>query len=316
MTLVQANDTSALIKVDGSAYNVFRNLFDDGSDHVIAVDTPQFSPSGRTRFAFVSWSDGLGVSHHVTGSITSATYTATLARAHRLNVTVSANGSVGYSPAADSSGTFIVEGTPVTLTATPVSPFVFGGWSGDTTANSAVLTLPMGRPYALQANFDPQLVITSGDPRPGGIMGKPYTDALQTTGGSSIKSWSIVGGQLPAGLTLATNGAITGIPTATGSVSFTARVTSGAQQVQQQFGTSVTAPTLTTANVLNQLLHAAATLTTDDMRYLDLLGNKDCGAVVTQNCFDVGDFLAWVLAMAATPAPPPSAAVVRKGGRP
>jgi hypothetical protein len=71
-------------------------------------------------------------------------------------------------------------------------------------------------------------------------------------------------------------------------------------------------PTLTTANVVNQLLNAAGTLTTDEMRYIDLLGNKNC-VVVTQNCFDVGDFLAWVQATGAVPAPP---IVAGKGGRP
>jgi hypothetical protein len=312
LTFVQADDTTAKVKVDGFSYSVFRNLFEEASIHTIAVDTPQFSPSGRTRFTFASWSDGLGISHTVTGTLTGASYTATLNRAHRLNVSVGANGAVAYSPAADSSGAYVPEGTPVTLTATPTAPAVFGGWTGDTVAANAAITLPMGRPYAVSAHFDPQLVITSAAARPGGIMGKPYADTLRASGGGSSQSWSLVSGALP-GLALAVNGRITGIPTATGSFPFTARVTSGAQQVQQVHTVVVTAPALVKANVVAQLLGGSGLLTVDDIRYLDLIGNQDCGTAVTAACFDVGDFLAWVQATGAVPAPP---AVAGKGGQP
>jgi hypothetical protein len=305
-TTVQASDTTATVLVDGVPYTVFRNLFDDGSNHTIAVPDSQLPGNARTLFTFVSWSDAGAISHLVTGALVGTSYTATLNRSHRLNVTAGINGTVGYSPAADTNGTYILEGTPVTLTATPTTPFVFGGWTGDTTSANPVLTLPMGRPFNVTALFDPQLVITSGDPRPGGIMGRAYADTLRTTGGAFIKSWSIVSGQLPAGLSLGGNGVVTGFPAATGNFTFTARVTSGAQQTQQQFGMAVTAPALATANVVNQLLSAAGTLTIDDIRYLDLLGNKNC-VVVDQNCFDVGDFLAWVQATGATPV---------QGGRP
>jgi hypothetical protein len=271
------------------------------------VTDSQLSGSGRTRFTFQSWSDGGAISHTVTGSVAGASYTATLAKAHLLNVTVGANGSVSYSPTADSSGTFVPQGTPVTLSASPTPPFVFGGWSGDTTATNPVLSLPMGRPFNLTARFDPQLVITSGDPRPGGLMGKPYADTLLTTGGTGVYTWQLVSGALPSGLTLAANGRITGIPEQTGSFTFTLRVTSGAQQQQQQFGVTITAPTLATAAVVTRLLTGSGSLSTDDLKYLDLLGNKD-------NSFDVGDFLAWVRATDATPAPP--AIIAGKGDRP
>lgn len=312
---VEADDTGATVMVDGAGYTVFRDVFYDGSTHTIAVDTPQVSPSGRTRFGFASWSDGGAISHQVTGTLAGAAYTATLSKEHRLNVSVVGDpGTVSFSPPEDSSGTFLPQGTSVTITATPTPPYVFHGWTGDTIASNPILTLAMARPYAVTARFAQQLVMTSSDPRPAGIMGKPYADTLRATGGTTM-SWSIVAGQLPTGLTLGTTGLINGFPAATGNFTFTARVTSGAQQVQQQFGIAVTAPTLSTANVVNQLLNAAGTLTIDEIRYLDLLGNKNC-VVVTQNCFDVGDFLAWVIATGATPGPLPSATVTRNGGRP
>ncbi len=307
LTRVQASDTTVFVLVDGLPYNVFRDLFDDGSSHTIAVTDSQLSGNGRTRFTFQTWSDGGAISHTVTGNVAGATHTATLARAHLLNVTVGANGSVTYSPTADSSGTFVPQGTPVTLTATPTPPFVFGGWTGDTTASNPVLTLPMRRPYDVSARFDPQLAITSGDPRPGGLMGKPYADTLLTTGGTGAYTWQLVSGALPSGLTLAVNGRITGIPAQTGSSTFTLRVSSGAQQQQQQFGLTIAAPTLATAAVVIRLLTGAGALSVDDLKYLDLLGNKN-------NTFDVGDFLAWVQATGATPAPP--VIMAGKGDRP
>ena len=314
LTVVQASDTTVPVLVDGLSHNVFRDLFEDGSSHTIAVADSQPATSGRTLSIFQSWSDGLAISHTVTGAFAGATYTATLRRAHRLDVTVGANGTVAYNPPADTSGTFIDQGTPVTLTATPTAPLVFGGWTGDTTAASPTLVLPMGRPFAVSAHFDPQLAITSGEPRPGGIMGKAYADTLRASGGSGTYSWQKASGSLPTGLTLDVSGRITGFPAQTGVFTFTARVTSVGQQQQQPYSITVAAPTLVAANVVNQLLNAAGTLTIDDIRYLDLLGNKSC-VVVTQNCFDVGDFLAWVQATGVTPAPP-IAAAARKGGRP
>jgi M6 family metalloprotease-like protein len=314
LTLVQASDTTAQVKVDGLAFNVFRNLLDDGSMHTIAVDTPQFTPSGRTRFAFLSWSDGLAISHTVTGAFAGATYTATLARAHRLNVTVGANGTVAYSPTADTNGTFVDQGTPVSLTATPTSPFVFAGWTGDTTSGNPIIVLPMGRPYAVTAHFDPQLVIASGDPRPAGIMEKAYTDTLVATGGSGTYTWQLLSGALPSGLAFSTSGRITGFPGQTGLFTFTVRVTSLGQQQQQQYSITVTAPTLVASTVLSELLNGAGTLTIDELRYLDQLGNKSCSVLnAAPSCLDVGDFLAWVQATGATPTPPIAA---RKGGRP
>lgn len=315
VTTVQASDTTVIVLVDSSPFQVFRNLFDDGSSHTIAVADSQTPGSGRTRFTFVSWSDAGAISHTVTGALAGAAYTASMARAHRLNVVVGANGTVDFNPATDTNGVYVSEGTPVTLTATPTVPAVFGGWTGDTVTANLVVTLPMGRPYSVSAHFDPQIAITSGDPRPGGIMGKPYADTLRASGGSGSFSWQVVAGALPAGLALAVNGRITGIPTATGAFNFTARVTSGAQQTQQAYNLNVAAPTLVEANVVAQLLTGSALLTIDEIRYIDLIGNQNCGTAVTAACFDVGDFLAWVQATGAVPAPPPSTGVA-KGGRP
>ena len=58
-----------------------------------------------------------------------------------------------------------------------------------------------------------------------GVVNATYTATLTANGGTLPYTWSIIDGSLPSGLTLnSSSGAITGIPSATGSVSFTAQV--------------------------------------------------------------------------------------------
>jgi len=61
-----------------------------------------------------------------------------------------------------------------------------------------------------------------------GSVGAAYSQTLARSGGTSPYTWSIPGGSLPAGLSLASStGVISGTPTATGTSSFTAMVTDG-----------------------------------------------------------------------------------------
>ena len=61
---------------------------------------------------------------------------------------------------------------------------------------------------------------------PGGTSGSSYSNLLQATGGTAPYAWTISSGSLPAGLTLgSTTGLISGTPTATGTSSFTVKVT-------------------------------------------------------------------------------------------
>jgi hypothetical protein len=61
---------------------------------------------------------------------------------------------------------------------------------------------------------------------PGGTVGAPYSTTLSASGGTAPYAWSVQSGSLPAGLTLnAATGAVTGVPTAAGTTSFTVRAT-------------------------------------------------------------------------------------------
>src|SRR5262249_39156139 len=67
---------------------------------------------------------------------------------------------------------------------------------------------------------------------PAATAGVAYAATLGATGGTPPYTWSIASGALPAGLTLtAATGTIAGTPTATGTASFTVKVTAGSQSV-------------------------------------------------------------------------------------
>jgi hypothetical protein len=153
VTVVQATDTSAVVQVDNANYGVFADILDSGSVHQIGVAATQYSADQRTRYTWVRWSDSGLIVHSVTVPPGGRTYVATLARAFKVGYSAAAGGTVSVSPTADTSGAYVAEGSSVTLTATPSPGDRFAGWTGDTTARGASLTLPMGRPYSVTATF-------------------------------------------------------------------------------------------------------------------------------------------------------------------
>ncbi|MCX6854824.1 MAG: putative Ig domain-containing protein [Verrucomicrobia bacterium] len=69
------------------------------------------------------------------------------------------------------------------------------------------------------------LAVATISPLPGASLDSAYTTTLLSTGGTAGYSWDVSSGVLPNGITLASNGTFSGIPTATGSFTFTVRVT-------------------------------------------------------------------------------------------
>ena len=122
-------------------------------------------------------------------------------------------------------------GLPVSLSAS--SPY---------TASTTVSSLPVGTDhvyafYSGDANFvpstAPQLVvsITPGvavttTKLPDVTVGQAYHGSLAAAGGKQPYHWKLASGSLPSGLSLTANtGAISGMPTTTGTFAFTVRVT-------------------------------------------------------------------------------------------
>jgi Putative Ig domain len=63
---------------------------------------------------------------------------------------------------------------------------------------------------------------------PAGNVGSPYSASLVAAGSIGTVAWSVIGGALPAGLTLDAGGIIRGAPTALGSSTFTVRAVDSA----------------------------------------------------------------------------------------
>jgi sugar lactone lactonase YvrE len=93
---------------------------------------------------------------------------------------------------------------------------------------------------ALTVNIETPLSINDASALPTGVVGIPYSKVLSASGGVPANYiWSATG--LPASLTLAPNGTLSGSLTAGGAVIFTAQVTDGAQTATRTFTLPVNA---------------------------------------------------------------------------
>ncbi len=63
-------------------------------------------------------------------------------------------------------------------------------------------------------------------------VGVPYNRTISSTGGTPPDTWSQTGGVLPPGLSLASTGTISGVPTTAGTYSFTVRVADSSNPVE------------------------------------------------------------------------------------
>jgi hypothetical protein len=112
-----------------------------------------------------------------------------------------------------------------------------------------------------------------------------YSDTLQAMGGLGTFVWTMVSGSLPANLTLDTTGVISGTLDEEGTFQFVINATSGPMSAEDTVSLTVTRPSLVLQNVVNALLKNDDSLSGDEKRFLDLIGNRN-------GRFDIGDFRA------------------------
>lgn len=77
---------------------------------------------------------------------------------------------------------------------------------------------------------------------PDANLNQAYTSPGLTATGATVTSWTLAGGTLPAGLTLGTNGVITGTPTQSGTFSFTVQANATEATATRQLSIFVLAP--------------------------------------------------------------------------
>ncbi|MEK6302789.1 MAG: putative Ig domain-containing protein, partial [Acidobacteriota bacterium] len=99
------------------------------------------------------------------------------------------------------------------------------------------------------------VTITTGSALPGGTVGTSYSQSLTASGGTAPYTWSVVGGSLPAGVTLSSGGLLSGNPQAAGTFNFTVKANdSAAGSAQKAFSITIapapTSVTITTGSAL------------------------------------------------------------------
>ena len=143
----------------------------------------------------------------------------------------------------------VISGTPTAAPQSPNAPApAFTVQATDSIGQSG------SRFYYLPVR-SPVVSITTAS-LPVGTVGVAYSATLTASGGTAPYYWNVTAGALPAGLSLAVSGVLSGTPTAPGSFSFTVQATdSAARQASKAFTVTVApaaAPgTLTTGGLVS-----------------------------------------------------------------
>jgi len=91
----------------------------------------------------------------------------------------------------------------------------------------------------------PPLSITSPSSLPDGYLNQSYSFQIQKSGGFEPFTFSLIGGNLPEGISLSSDGMISGIPTTIGKYNFTVNLKdscpTGSQNTSQNFSLNITA---------------------------------------------------------------------------
>jgi M6 family metalloprotease-like protein len=151
-----ADHSGAMIQVNGTRTSRMEQFFAPGSSIELSVDSVQTDEPGRSKYEFLSWSDGGARTHNIIAREIPDTIVAHVAAGYRLRIMIEgpSTAAVTSEVAGDiGAGVYLAEGSRVTLRAAPQAGAVFAGWTGDTTANRDTLTLVMQRPFDLMANF-------------------------------------------------------------------------------------------------------------------------------------------------------------------
>jgi M6 family metalloprotease-like protein len=160
-----------------------------------------------------------------------------------------------------------------------------GSFSFDAQVRSAEETA--GHAFTLQVGWG-ALTILSDSVRPATRMGAEYADSLQAGGAGPELRWRLLEGALPRGVALdSLSGRLSGIVEAHGSYRFTLQARSDTRSASRSFRVEVTRPELQPAAILDQLL-GSGSLSAEQLRFLDLLGNRN-------GRLDVGDVRAWLI---------------------
>jgi hypothetical protein len=142
-----------------------------------------------------------------------------------------------FPPGLSVGNTGAIRGTP----STPGSYtfYLTVSWS---TTPPCVSQPPSDRKFTINVSPEVQRLVVATTGLPDGNLGQAYTAPALSASGGTVSSWSLAGGTLPAGLTLGSNGVISGTPTQSGVFTFTAQANGSPNNDTKQLSLFVLAP--------------------------------------------------------------------------
>ncbi len=142
-------------------------------------------------------------------------------------LTLAVGNSLSFTVAVSGTGPFTYQwyrgATPVGTNSANFS--IASAQESDAGAYTVTITNAQGSTSSTPAlvAVNPALSVTTAS-LPAGTVGVPYGTSLAASGGVSTRTWTVVAGVLPPGLTLSANGQLSGVPTTPARASVTLRV--------------------------------------------------------------------------------------------
>ena len=188
-------------------------------------------PSGAASLDFGSVLDGYEALEAKTVTVTNnGTESITLAQPTSVSYTI---GTI--------TKTTLANGESATFTVTPKTGLAAGKYNTSVAIQSGSYTYgSVALAFTVQARTPAAPKITTESLSAGGV-GDPFAETLTATG-YPAPDWNIATGALPAGLTLATDGKISGTPTASGVFIFTVKATNASGSDTKQLKLSISSP--------------------------------------------------------------------------
>lgn len=195
---VQASDSSSPAQVASKSFTL---LVNPTSGTALQITTASL-PGGTVGAAYTA-------TLQATGGITPYAWSLASGTSLPSGLTLSASGTLGGTPNTAGTSTFTVQvsdaSSPQQLATRQLSIAIAGVGS-----TLAITTTSL----------------------PNASVGQPYAATLTATGGTTPYSFSVSAGNLPAGLTLAASGAISGTPSQAGTLAFTVQCTDSSSPAQ------------------------------------------------------------------------------------
>jgi hypothetical protein len=240
------SDIGSPVTVSGGTASLTTSTLPVGTDDLSAVFTPA---------TFLNYASSTGTASYTVVSIKVSTPNPPSAVVYKAYSTklVAQGGTAPYvwslasgtlPPGLKLSSLGVLSGTPTTVGTTSFTVGVKDS-SKPAKQGTGVVTLTV----------NPMTVATTS--LPNAPTYKSYSAKLTTLGGKSLYHWSLLTGALPAGLKLASTGAISGTPTVAGTSSFTVHVTDSAKPANTANATlsiTVTPLTVTTKSLPNGVI--------------------------------------------------------------